>query len=95
MCGTGIWANLVRRLQQALGDFVVNTGQADIETCPDRVTGACWTKVHFGVDRNVGRQGHLHFARHKFQRTQETGRPASRKQLLGIGAATRGQALRA
>ncbi len=48
----------MRRLHQALGDFVVNTWQADVERCCECVTGARRTKVHFGVDGNVGRQGH-------------------------------------
>src|SRR5580693_5952420 len=84
--GVGVGTHLVGGLDQSPADLAPDTGQADIEAGGKPVGAVRRAEVHLGVDGDIGRQLHLHLAGRQFDRAQETGRPASGEQLLGVGA---------
>ena len=89
-CGVGIRAQLVRLVHQSLGNFTLQTRQADVETGREAVSAASCAQVHFGVNRHVRWKSDLPFAGRELYRTEKTGRPAGGEKLLGVGAGARG-----
>jgi hypothetical protein len=75
---------------RGLGDFALQTRQADVKASSKEVSAVGYVQVHFGVNRQVGRESDLHFTGRKPHRRFETGRPTSGEQLLRIGAGARG-----
>jgi uncharacterized LabA/DUF88 family protein len=64
----------VRGVHQGLGDFALQTRQADVEASLEEVSAASCAQVHFGVKGQVSRESDLHFAGRKPHRTDETGK---------------------
>src|ERR1700730_5002776 len=78
----------VRGVRNGLGDFALQTRQADIKPRSEEVNVARMAQVYFGIDGYVCRKRDLHPVGHKPHRTNETGGPTSGKQLLRIGASS-------
>src|SRR5258706_14487649 len=86
-CSVGICTCLaVRGVHNCLGDFALQTRQADVKPCSEEVNVARMAQVYFGIDGYVSRKLNLHAIGHKPHRTNETGGPTSGKQLLRIRA---------
>src|SRR5713101_7208603 len=89
-CSVGICTCLaVRGVHNGLGDFALQTRQADVKPCPEEVNVARVAQVYFGIDGYVSRKPDLHPVGHKAHRTNETGGPAGGKQLFRIRASSR------
>src|SRR5580700_6190181 len=76
----------MRGVHNGLGDFAVQTRQADVEPCSEEVDVAGIAQVYFGIDGCVRWKLDLHPVSHKPHRTNETGGPTSGKQLLRVRA---------
>ena len=79
--GFGVRTNLVRFVDQSLGDFALDARQADVEASAEEVAAVREVQVHFGVDRDVGRQGDFSFARPQ-ARSHFRSRPTSRRRTV-------------
>src|SRR5712664_780167 len=78
----------VRNVHNGLSDFALQARHADGKTCSKEVNVAGIAQVDFGIDGCISRKFHLHLLGHNSHRTDETGRPASGKELLRIGASS-------
>ena len=76
----------MRRVHQSLGNFALQTRQADVETGREAVSAASCAQVHFGVNGQLSWESDLPFAGRELYRTEETGRPTGGEKLLGVGA---------
>src|SRR5579864_770144 len=73
-CSVGIGTCLaVRGVHNGLGDFALQTRQADGKPCSEEVNVASMAQVYFGIDGYVSRKFDLHFVGHKPHRSIETG----------------------
>src|SRR5258706_3885717 len=89
-CSVGICTCLaVRGVHNGLGDFALQTRQADVKPCSEEVKVARMAQVYFGIDGYVSRKLNLHAVGHKPHRTNETGGPTGRKPLLRVGTTSR------
>src|ERR1700724_2786150 len=89
-CSVGICTCLaVRRVHNGLGDFALQTRQADVKPCSEEVNVARMAQVYFGINGYVSRKRDLHPIGNKPHRANETGGPTSRKQLLRVGTTSR------
>ena len=76
----------MRGVHDGLGDFALQARQADVQPRSEEINVARIAQVDFGIDSSIIRKLHLHLVGHNPHRTNETGRPASGKQLLWVGA---------
>jgi hypothetical protein len=77
-------------VNQRLGCGFVHAGQADVHAHGNAVGVGDGAQVHFGVNRQICRQGGLHLAGHSLHGADEAGGVTGGKQLLGVGARARG-----
>src|SRR3954469_509348 len=78
----------VRGVHNGLGDVALQARQADVKPCSEEVNVARIAQVYFGIDGYVSRKFDLHLVGHNRHRANETGGPASGKQLLRIGTSS-------
>jgi hypothetical protein len=68
--------NLIQQIgglqPMSLGNFALQTRQADVETGSEAVSAASCAQVRFGVNRHVRWQSDLPFAGRELYRTEET-----------------------
>src|SRR4030088_1453978 len=84
----GIWAKLVRFVHQFPRDGAVDVRQADVEAGAQGIRAVRQMQIHFGIDGDLV-QADLPLVRGESDRAFEAGRPASREELLRIGADAR------
>ena len=79
----------MRFLEQRLGDFAIDAGQADIKAGAKEVFVVREMQIDLGVDGGDRRRSNLSFASRQPECAFETGRPTRREQLLRICAGAR------
>jgi hypothetical protein len=82
------YAHVMRGVHNGLGNFALQTRQADVKPCSEEVNVSGIAQVYFGIDGCVSRKLDLHLVGHKAHRTNEAGRPTGGKQLLRIGTSS-------
>ncbi len=77
-------------IHQGLSDLPLHARQADVEASLEEVSAVSQAEIDFGLDGRANRKNDLPLAGRKRDGAFEAGRPGGRKQLLRIGADTRG-----
>jgi hypothetical protein len=77
-------------IHQGLSDLPLHTRQADVKASLEEVSAVSQAEIDFGLDGQANRENDLPLAGRKRDGAFEAGRPGGRKELLRIGADTRG-----
>jgi hypothetical protein len=77
-------------IHQGLSDLPLHTRQADVKASLEKVSAVSQAEIDFGLDGQANRESDLPLAGRKRDGAFEAGRPGGRKELLRIGADTRG-----
>ena len=86
--GAGVGAGLVSLFDEGLGDSAIEIRKRDVEAGGEGEVARGKAQIDFGVDDGVRGKLDLPLVGDVLDGGEEAGRPASREELLGIGACT-------